>query len=247
MSESYLGKMTEIFNKLNPEFHFTGRKDKTNSRNYNASDEINALLNYGYSILESEVRKTVNSVGLDYSVGFLHEINQSHTPLVYDLQELFRWLIDLSVIELLEEGKIKKSDFIITENYHTRLRENTAKMLIEKITQNFNHKELYKNNKRYSYQNILHNQTQQLVNFILGKQKQLELNIPKIKLERNDDVEIKEKILNMTPQQRKEYGINTSTLWYMKKNIVEKKKINIYGKVKNKIQEKSIPNMSTKA
>jgi CRISPR-associated protein Cas1 len=247
IAESYLGVMVKIFNKLNPEFHFIGRKDKTNSRNYNASDEINALLNYGYSILESEVRKTINSVGLDYSIGFLHQINQSHTPLVYDLQELFRWIIDLSVIELLEERKIRKSDFIITENYHTRLRDNTARMLIEKINQNFNHKELYKNNKRYTYQNILHDQTQQLANFILGKQKQLELDIPKIKLERNDDVEIKEKILGMTPQQRKDLGINKSTLWCIKNNIVQKKKISVYSKVKNKIQQKSIPNMSPKA
>jgi CRISPR-associated protein Cas1 len=247
IAESYLGIMVEIFNKLNPEFHFTGRKDKANSRNYNASDEINALLNYGYSILESEIRKAINSVGLDYSIGFLHEINQSHTPLVYDLQELFRWLIDLSVIQLLEENKIKKSDFIITENYHTRLRENTATMLIEKINQIFNHRESYKNNKKYSYQNILHDQIQQLANFILGKQNHLELKIPKIKLERNDDLEIKEKILNMTPQQRKELGINKSTLWHMKKNIAQKKRISIYNKVKNKIQEKSIPNMSPKA
>ncbi len=86
----YLENLTKIFNKLNPEFHFTGRKNKTNSRNYNASDEINALLNYGYAILESEIRKSINSVGLDYSIGFLHEINQSRTSLVYDIQELFR-------------------------------------------------------------------------------------------------------------------------------------------------------------
>ena len=246
VAESYLKTTVEIFNKLNPEFHFVGRKDKANSRNCNASDEINALLNYGYSILESEVRKTINSVGLDYSIGFLHEINQSHTPLVYDLQELFRWLIDLSVIELLEERKIRKSDFIITENYHTRLREHTAKMLIEKINHNFNHKELYKNNKRYSYQNILHDQVQHLANFILGKQKQLEFYIPKIKLERNDDVEIKEKILSMTPQQRKELGINKSTLWYLKNNLTKGKKVVIYDKIKTKL-ENGIPNVSPKA
>jgi len=242
----YLENLIRIFHQLSPEFHFIGRKNKSNSRNYNASDEINALLNYGYAILESEIRKSINSVGLDYSVGFLHEINQSHTPLVYDLQELFRWLIDLSVIELLEERKIRKSDFIITENYHTRLRENTAKMLIKKINQNLNHKELYKNNKRYSYQNILHDHVQQLANFILGKQKHLELDIPKIKLERSDEIELKEKILNMTPQQQKELGINKSTLWYLKNNLTKGKKVVIYDKIKTKL-ENGIPNMSPKA
>ena len=124
---------------------------------------------------------------MDYSIGFLHEINQSRTPLVYDIQELFRWLIDVSVIQLLEEKKIRESDFIITENYHTRLRENTAKMLIEKINHNFNHKELYKNHKRYSYQNILHDQTQQLANFILDKQKQFG---PAIDILEQDGVEL---------------------------------------------------------
>jgi len=181
----YLDNITKIFNKLNPEFHFTGRKNKTNSRNYNASDEINALLNYGYAILESEIRKTINSVGLDYSIGFLHEINQSRTPLVYDIQELFRWLIYISVIQLLEEKKIKKSDFIITENYHTRSEEDVAKLLISKINSNFNARNNYNNGKQYSCQIILQDNFQQLANFIMEKKKEFNFVIPKMKLNRN--------------------------------------------------------------
>ena len=232
----YHDNLTVIFNKLYPEFNFTGRKNKSTSRNYNASDEINALLNYGYAILESEIRKAINSIGLDYSVGFLHEINQSRTPLVYDVQELFRWLIDVSVIQLLEEKKIKKSDFIITENYHTRLGEDVAKLLIEKINSNFNAKYNYKNGKNYSYQIILQDNLQQLSNFIVNKKKEFEFVIPKMRLNRNDDAEIREKILNMTPDERKKLGINKSTLWYIKKNLSEGKTPKIYEKILLKIQ-----------
>ena len=232
----YLENLTAIFNKLNPEFNFTGRKNKTNSRNYNASDQINALLNYGYAILESEIRKRINSVGLDYSIGFLHEINQSRTPLVYDIQELFRWIIDVSVIQLLEEKKIKKSDFIITENYHTRLGEDVAKLLIEKISSNFNARHNYKNGKNYSYQIILQDNLQQLSNFILEKKKEFDFVIPKMKLKRNDNVELREKILNMTTTERKQLGINKSTLWYIKKNLSEGKTPKIYEKILLKIQ-----------
>ena len=103
----------------------------------NASDPINALFNYGYGILESMIRKDINVIGLDVSIGYLHDIAPSKHPLVYDLQELFRYVVDYSVIELLET-KIKKSDFITTENYHIRLRPDTAKLLIEKIKNNFN-------------------------------------------------------------------------------------------------------------
>jgi len=42
--------------------------------------------------------------------------------LVYDIQELFRRFIDMSVTQMVEEKKIKKGDFIITKNYHTRRR-----------------------------------------------------------------------------------------------------------------------------
>ena len=194
------------------------------------------MLNYGYAILESEVRKAINAIGLDYSVGFLHEINQSRTPLVYDVQELFRWLIDISVIQLLEEKKIKKSDFIITENYHTRLGEDVAKMLIEKINSNFNIRYNYKNSKNYSYQTILQDNLQQLSNFIVDKKKEFEFVIPKMKLNRNDDIELREKILNMTTEERKRLGINKSTLWHIKKNLSEGKTPKIYEKILLKIQ-----------
>jgi len=237
IADIYLKTLTKIFNQLNPEFNFTGRKNKTNSRNYNASDEINALLNYGYAILESEIRKSINAVGLDYSIGFLHEVNQSHTPLVYDLQELFRWIIDISVIQLLEEKKIRKSDFIITENYHTRLREKTAKMLIDKINLNFNCKVSYKNNKNYSYQNILKDNVQQLANFIVDKKQEFEFNIPKTYLNNDVTSSLTEKIIKITPQQRKQLNINKSTIHYLKNNLKHRKKIKIYSKTFNKLKQ----------
>ena len=232
----YHSNLTVIFHELYPEFNFTGRKNKTNSRNYNASDEINALLNYGYAILESEIRKSINAIGLDYSIGFLHEVNQSRTPLVYDIQELFRWLIDVSVIQLLEEKKIKKSDFIITENYHTRLGEGVAKLLIDKINSNFNARYNYKNGKNYSYQIMLQDNLQQLSNFILEKKNEFDFVIPKMRLNRNDNVELREKILSMTSDERKRLGINKSTLWYIKKNLSEGKTPKIYEKILLKIQ-----------
>ncbi|MCL4311032.1 MAG: hypothetical protein M1462_01190 [Candidatus Thermoplasmatota archaeon] len=39
----------------------------------------------------------------------MHEITQSKHPLVYDLQELFMYVVDYSVIELLETGLKKQT------------------------------------------------------------------------------------------------------------------------------------------
>ncbi|WP_235282940.1 MULTISPECIES: CRISPR-associated endonuclease Cas1 [unclassified Methanosarcina] len=42
-----------------------------------SGDVVNTMLNYGYSLLESECLRAVNSVGLDIHVGFLHEMTPS--------------------------------------------------------------------------------------------------------------------------------------------------------------------------
>jgi hypothetical protein len=53
-------------------------------------------------------------------------------PLVYDIQELFRWIVDLSVLQMREGKKLKKSDLIVTEKtteFICFLKVNNAKQL----------------------------------------------------------------------------------------------------------------------
>ncbi len=53
IASSYWSSLSKILNELSPDFHFETRKNLSYSWNMNASDEVNALLNYGYAILES--------------------------------------------------------------------------------------------------------------------------------------------------------------------------------------------------
>jgi len=225
--------LQKVFNKLYPEFNFTGRNGRKNSWNMNASDEINALLNYGYSVMDSEVRRVVNSLGLENSIGFLHEIKESRASLICDLQELYRWLVDLAIIQLLEEKKLKKKDFIVTEHYNIRLREKTARMLVEKIKLNFNNRALYKGS-NFSYQNTLYDNVRTLAHYIIGVKSRLEFNIPLVQIKRAIETKQRDRILSITPEERKRLGVNKSTLWYQKKNIREGKRVKLYKKTREK-------------
>jgi len=171
---------------------------------------------------------------MDVSIGYLHEIAPSKHPFVYDLQELFRYVVDYSVIELLET-KLKKSDFITTENYHIRLKPNTAKLLIEKIKNNFNQRYEFKN-KQYALENIMFENIRELTRYITGNSKNLEFSIPDITIKRNDNSPIRERIMSIDPEKRKELKINKSTLWYQQKKIKEGKTIKIYNKTKVRIE-----------
>jgi len=146
---------------------------------------------------------------------------------------LFRYVIDYSVIELLET-KLKKSDFITTENYHIRLKPNTAKLLIEKIKNNFNQRYEFRN--KQHTENIMFENIRELSRYVIGNSKSLEFTIPDIEIKRNDNSQIRDKILSIDPEKRKELKINKSTLWYQQKKIKEGKTIKIYNKTKVKIE-----------
>ncbi|MCX6651191.1 MAG: CRISPR-associated endonuclease Cas1 [Methanomassiliicoccales archaeon] len=114
-------------------FEFEGRLMGNTGRPYGAVDPINALFNYGYTMLEAQCWRAINANGLDSYVGFNHEMANGKASLVYDLQELYRWLVDIAVISSLENKVFDKSDFIRTENYNIRLRPVSVRILIEEV------------------------------------------------------------------------------------------------------------------
>ena len=65
----------------------------------NATNVINALLNYGYSILASDITKYVNAFGLDPYCGFNHKTGY-FMALVYDVIEPFRVVVDSTVLQM---------------------------------------------------------------------------------------------------------------------------------------------------
>jgi len=75
----------------------------------------------------------------------------------------------------------------------------------------------------------------ELSKYITGNSKSLEFTIPDIEIKRNDNYQVRDKIMSIDPEKRKELKINKSTLWYQQKNIREGKTIKIYNKTKMKI------------
>ena len=71
----------------------------------------------------------------------------------------------------------------------------------------------------------------ELSRYITGNSKQLEFSIPDIKIKRNDNPQIRDKIISIDPEKRKELKINKSTLWYQQKKIKEGKSIKVYNKL----------------
>ncbi|MGE0104544.1 MAG: type I-MYXAN CRISPR-associated endonuclease Cas1 [Blastocatellales bacterium] len=62
-------------------------------------DRCNALLSFGYGLLQRDVLNSILVVGLDPSLGFYHQPRSQAHPLALDLMEMFRVpLVDLPIV-----------------------------------------------------------------------------------------------------------------------------------------------------
>jgi len=106
---------------------------------------------------------------------------------------------------------------------------------VEKIKNNFNQRYEFRN-KQYALENIMFENIRELSRYITGNSKSLEFTIPDIELKRNDNSQVRDKIMSIDPEKRKELKINKSTLWYQQKKIKEGKTLKVYNKIKVKIE-----------
>jgi CRISPR-associated protein Cas1 len=114
----------------------------------NASDVINALLNYGYAVLAGEISKYVNGFGLDAYYGFHHRSHTGFQPLVYDLMEPFRWLVESTVYKLVNVDNrqtIRMKDYAYTKDGSVVLDNDLIRRFLELLERTF-HKE-----RKYNY------------------------------------------------------------------------------------------------
>ena len=203
----------EAFRKVLPEWlDFRGRMTSTHQNN--ASDPINAALNYGYGFLESECRMAINAVGLEPAVGFLHEFSnyQTKCSLAYDLQEPFRWLVDLSVIHAFESGTLNLHDFFFTgDDYRYRFEGEAKQRFIDLIREQFNAGVTYKG-RVLKWDTVIEEKTIELGRFLGGKLSAIDFEEPAPCLGREDDAELRAKILSLTSSEAKRLGIPKQSL-----------------------------------
>ncbi|WP_310385952.1 type II CRISPR-associated endonuclease Cas1 [Roseateles sp.] len=71
------------------------------------AEGLNAMLNYGYTVMRSATARAVIAAGLHPSIGLHHSHDNNAMRLVDDLMEPFRPLIDLKVWALQRDGKVE--------------------------------------------------------------------------------------------------------------------------------------------
>lgn len=226
----------QAYSSVIPEcFEFEGRMTKSHQNN--AVDPINLALNYAYGVLEGECRKAINTVGLEPSVGFLHETSdyQTKQSLVYDLQEPFRWIADVTVLEAIESRALDLKDFyFMADDYRYRIEAGAKRRFLTLLKERFNAGTKYRRNV-YKWDTMIQMKTQEMARFLAGKSKNLSFLEPALLLEREDNSEAREKILALTWDEARTLGIGKSTLHYLRKHAKSDEPFKVYQRVAQKL------------
>ncbi len=119
------------------EYRFEGREGIESGTPRFAKDLVNAMLNYGYSILFAECCHALELAGLDPYAGFLHADRSARESLAIDLMECFRQqIVDRVVLKLISYSQIKPEDCEI-RNFVCHLNDNARELLLSEILQRF--------------------------------------------------------------------------------------------------------------
>ena len=198
-------------------FRFRGRRsDRRN--NMNAADLVNGLLNYGYGFLKTYVRRSLNSVGLDNTIPFIHEL-RNNRGLVFDMMELWRTNVDYSVLLCLAQLRRERITHRLTDEYAVLLDPETIKILFDKLKLKLN----------LSLEELIFN-CRVLAKHILGQKERLEFVLRPVRTGTlSESARVQEAILSKSASQ---LGMNKSTLWYMKKRLERTGSVRLYNKTK---------------
>lgn len=85
----------------NSDFEFTGRKK------FPATDPVNSLLSFCFTLLHSEIHTQLLIAGLDPFIAFLHEQSYGHPALASDFTEIFRGPVEHFVLRSLNRREFE--------------------------------------------------------------------------------------------------------------------------------------------
>jgi CRISPR-associated protein Cas1 len=110
-SRYYFSKIFSSFpEKIRPERRMT----------HMAYDGLNNVFNFAYHILKMRVHKALLKAKLEPYLGFLHSMKFGNASLVFDMMELYRYLIDDFLLE--RRMKFHKKDFVLRTDTAIKLK-----------------------------------------------------------------------------------------------------------------------------
>ncbi len=135
------------------------------------SDELNALISYGNSLLYTAALTEIYNTYLHPSISYLHEPSERRFSLALDIADIFKpVIVERVIFTVVNNGIIKKSDFEKDIGYYLKpsAKKKFLEVYDEKMRTTIMHRELHR---KVSYRRLLRLEAYKLVKHVIGDKK----------------------------------------------------------------------------
>jgi CRISPR-associated protein Cas1 len=145
----------------------------------------------------------------------------SNCSFLGDLQEPFRWIADVAVMDAFESGVFDLPDFYFTgDDYRYRFEPEAKQRLIDLLSERFDSAVRYKG-RAFKWDTVIEQKANELGRYLAMKASALDFAEPSPKFVRHDDRELRRRILSLTQSEARELGIGKSTLHNLRSRAQE--------------------------
>jgi len=157
------------------------------------------------------------------------------------LQEPFRWIADVAVMETFESGVLGLPDFYFTgDDYRYRFEPEAKERFLDLLRERFNSAVTYKG-RALKWDTVIEQKAIELGRFLTNKSVRLTFDEPSPVLAREDSRELRAQILSLRSADAKQVGIGKSTLHYLRKNASSDRAFVVCSKLRKRIITKRDP------
>ena len=116
---------------------------------------------------------------------------------MYDLQEPFRWVADVAVVEAFESGVLDLPDFYFTgDDYRYRFEPEAKQRFLDLLRERFNSGVRYKK-RALKWDTVIEQKAVELGRYLVGRTDSLDFSEPSPGLKRTDGLELRRRILSL--------------------------------------------------
>ena len=155
--------------------------------------------------------------------------------MVYDLQEPFRWIADVTVMEAFESGVLDLPDFYFTgDDYRYRFEPEAKRRFLDLLRERFNAGVKY-NGRTLKWDTVIEEKTVELGRYLVRRTSGLDFSEPSPSLRTTNDKYLRRRILGLSQLEARRLGIGKSTFYYLRSKALGRPPFDVYKKVRQKL------------
>jgi CRISPR-associated protein Cas1 len=156
----------------------------------------------------------------------------------HDLQEPFRWIADVAVMESFESGVLDLPDFYFTgDDYRYRFDPEAKQRFLDLLRERFNSAVSYRG-RSLKWDTVIEHKTLEFAQYLAGRNGRFDFSDPAPRLDSVDSRGLQEAILSLSQAEARERGIGKSTFHYLQKNARSGRSFRTYSRVLSKLQHR---------